>query len=469
MPSAAEINGRLMLATLKFSALALLVVLVGIVSLWLSNTGKPWWSVPLFAMLSAIGLLSSLLLGDKDAAFRRAAEAAWEFLFRSPLHAGAMVVILAVAVVACAWQAWRTWPAGSDYFSVLVFRQLRQPAYFAIGARVLLHTHTDGATHMKLVGKDGFARFDALPPMTTAVLQINVRRDHAEWAWGAPPLTIKGLPDQTEYDLAKVPAEEWVKVGKVPELTQPGPGGAPAPPQTAIGDSSLQSLNAPWGVPGAPTVIYRYAYVLGFDTERRIPLWVAYATTASQRDVGPRPRFVADPALPESMQSNAADFRAPEYDRGHLVSPSDVRYKGRVAVEEANYQTTLTPQTPALNRGAWFRLERATRALSERLGRAIYILSGPLFGDGTNTETIGRNHIPVPSQFFRVIVWQTDRGEVDVAAYLLPNKIDRRADFQQYAVAVRDLETATKLTFLPALGPETAAVLKAEPRRLPNP
>lgn len=287
-----------MLLLLKMSVLGLSVVLVGIVSLWLSNVGERWWYVPIVAMLGAVGVLSSLFLGDENAAFRQAANAAWGYFFRSPAYAGTTAAILLVVVVASGWQAWRTWPGDPNYFSVMVFRQLRQPAHFAVGARVVLHTHTDGATHTELVGENGFARFRDIPQKTTAVLQINELRDSGEWTWGAAPLTIKELPDQTEYDLATVPDDDWAQISRVVEPMF-SPTGVPSPPigfgpeQREIGDRSLQSLNAPWGVPSAPTIIYRYAYVLGFDVERRIPPLVGVRNNSK-----PERRWPAAPFRP---------------------------------------------------------------------------------------------------------------------------------------------------------------------------
>ena len=457
-------------AFLKFASIGALVLLVGATAFWLNNVGQPWWYVPMVAMVGSVGLLSTLLLGDREAVFRRAATAVWSFLFRNVTRAGATFAVLAMALVLTGWQGWRTWPESVSYFSVMVFREVRQPEHFAVGATVFIHTETDGATHVETVGENGRARFEGIASKTNVWLQINEKRETGVWMWAAPDFTIETLPKNKEYDLAAIPETHWKRVGPapVPEMAAvvSSPAGSLGSLGDQIGDLALQKINAPWGTPAAPTVINRYAYILGIDTDRRIPLWAAYAVGSQFRDTGRRPQFVPDPAVPADMQSTPADYRRSGFDRGHLVSPRDVSYKGRIAVVEANYQTTLTPQTPKFNRRVWLRLERATRDLATHLGRQVFVLNGPLFMEGGPSRTIGPNEIPVPTHFFRVITWIGGEGVLESAAYLIPNDVGSTRNFQDFAVSIAEIERASRLTILPDFDPQTANAIKAKLRRL---
>lgn len=463
---------------LKYGSLAQIVILVGIISLWMSNVGKPWWYAPLAAMIAAVGILSTLYLGDSNAAFRKALTTASEFFFRDTVWAVATFIVLGIALALTGWQVYRTWPALTEYFSVTVFRELRLPGHFAVGSKVIILTQSDGESHIETVRNDGIARFERVIEKTNVSLQINEVRNGVLWAWGAPGFTLSSLPAQKDYDLAAIPNDKWGAVGIVdtslPSLPRADQSVTSSSKQ--IGDTTFQALNAPWGIPDAPVIINRYAYIVGVDTDRRIPLWAAYAlgTTELKVDRG-KARFKPDPAIPLNMQSTNEDYRFAKreqnlnFDRGHLISPTDIRFKGPLAVAEAYYQTVLTPQTPALNRGIWNHLERATRDLAMKIERQIYVLDGPIFAEGQAVLTIGRNKIPVPTHFFRVMVWVSDDGSLRISSYLMPNDDEFRRDFQAFSTSIAKVEEQSGLVLLPLLitGLDDSQKLQVNP--LPNP
>ena len=137
----------MLISILKFGSLGFVVVLVGLASLWLDSVGKTWWFAPIVVMIGTIAVLSALLLGKRDAAFQTAATATWKFLFQNPSRASATLLVLVVAVVLVGWQTWRMRPDSTNYFSVMVYRELRLTGHFAVGATVIVHTETDGATY----------------------------------------------------------------------------------------------------------------------------------------------------------------------------------------------------------------------------------------------------------------------------------------------------------------------------------
>jgi len=443
-------------------ALTLLVLLIGGISLLLHNLNQPWWLPPLLTMVSAVWVISGLQFGDRDAIVQRAFTAVDGYLFLSKRRAYCTHSALVIALALIIWLIAITWPPPTKFLSVSVYREKRASEGFVVGAKVILLAEASGATKESTVTETGIARFSDFLVPTPIDLQINETRAGIEWTWAPERFVLHSLPAVKDYDLAKVPEEKWTRVGQKETLSGLGKVVSRETHERGnyVGDSTLQAVNAPWGVPRAPLSINRYAYILGFAPELRVPLWVAYAVSQTNDTVDTRlRRFERDPAIQASMQSTIEDYSRSEFDRGHLVSPQDVMYKGRVATLEASYQTTLTPQVPQLNRRAWLRLERATRQLSRRLGKEVYVIDGPLFEYENAPPTIGPNRIPVPSHFFRVVTW-VEKGSFKWASYLMANSDDTSQDIAISIVSIGEIEERAKLTLLPLLDQARAPMVK---------
>jgi DNA/RNA endonuclease G (NUC1) len=90
----------------------------------------------------------------------------------------------------------------------------------------------------------------------------------------------------------------------------------------------------PWGTPASPAgatnehVLVNEHYVIGYDDDLRIPLWVAYRLRDS--DVaGSRERtecFRRDPRLTMTAAAFCADYAEPTFDRGHMVPNADMEW-----------------------------------------------------------------------------------------------------------------------------------------------
>lgn len=454
-------------ARLRVVALLLMLLLVGETTLVLRNIGQPWWVPPIIAMVCAIGVFSGLRYADRDALFRRSILAMENWLFLNPRRSYASTGSLAAAAIVMIGIIVCTWPPPMDYLSVMVYREKREHDHFVVGARVLLLNERAGTTTIVKVGDNGRARFDNLVVPVVATLQINEVRDHIEWSWTPERFTLHTLPAIKDYDLASVEDQNWNRIRKPPEQELSNVDELPrSGDRRQIGDPALQAANAPCGVPDAPMTVNRYSYILGLAPALRVPMWAAYAVAVAdgRMDRGLR-RWKIDPLIPENMQATLADYRRSGYDRGHLVSPLDVMFKGRVAVLEASYLAAVTPQVPELNRGAWLELERATRNLARRLGREVYVVDGPLFED-PDPITIGANDIPVPSHFFRVVTW-IENGAFQWAAHLVPNGEGVPVTVQHSAVPIIEIEQRAGLVLLPRLPECGVTHVKRMARSLP--
>ncbi len=463
---------------MRYVALAVFVLLVGVVSIWLSNVGQPWWLAPLGAMFAAVSLLSMLLLGDSNALFQRIAKRVDAFLFANATHSGITLTVLVAALIVAGWQAWETRPPTTDYLSVSVYREQPRDGMFAVGAQVILFSETEGASWRDNVDNNGLARFEGMVLPTNIRLQIDEVRAGRVMSWVPPRFVLATLPAPRDYDLAEVPATDWVDLGPVDgaagssfaRAVENAPGPRVTGSARTVGDLSLQPLNAPWGLPSAPLVVNRNAYILGVDVARRLPLWTAYAVgvAAEGLRIDRSRQFTLDPAVPREMQTDRDQYRRSGFDRGHLVSPREVLFKGKLATEEAGYLTALTPQTPGLNRFTWNNLEKATMALAAELGREVFVLNGPLYDADGPVRTIGPEAVPVPTHFFRLVVWIDAAETLQSAAYLIPNADGLDRSPAAYAVSIGELEHRTGLTMLPDLPPDRVNDLKSAVRVLPD-
>ena len=458
---------------MKLIVLGTAVLLVGAVSLWMKNAGQPYWWTPLIAMIVAVGVLSSLLLGDKETIFRRVAAAAERTVFSDSRYAVVALLTLLAALSFAGWKAWTTLPAPTDYYSVSVYRGQPQPGQFTVGAEVVLFSDTDGASWIETVPESGTARIEGFTIPTTARINITEIQGGQKRSWASELIKIDKLPDGRDFDLARVPPNDWISQPGPPRTVLPVSYPADWRSQAGrdtmlIGDVALQRLNAPWGLPAAAVVVNRFSYILGVDPERRIPLWLGYAVGEPNAQAKIDRQFRYDPAVPREMQADREEYSRSGFDRGHLVSPREVRYKGVIATTEASYYTVLTPQEPRLNRVTWNNLEKATMRLAEHLGREIYVINGPLFDPAKPERTIGRHNLPGPTDFFRVVAWIDKEDRLRAAGYTMPNVSDLASGFQEHAVPITEIERRSGLTIFPELEPARARVLKSETERLPE-
>ena len=124
------------------------------------------------------------------------------------------------------------------------------------------------------------------------------------------------------------------------------------------------AAQAPYGFPQSvkqsTTKICRKAYVLEYDVNAFVPVWVSYVLTP-EHAVGCLPRsnaFAADHSI--NNPATPKDYAKSGYDMGHNANDGDMRWDLEVE-EESFILTNMTPQLPGFNRGIWKKLERLIR------------------------------------------------------------------------------------------------------------
>ncbi len=203
-----------------------------------------------------------------------------------------------------------------------------------------------------------------------------------------------------------------------------------------------------YGFPSAPGHLRtarecRRAYVLEYDVEARVPVWVAYTLTP-EHAVGclaRTNRYAADQSLPPDAQVAPEEYAWSGYDRGHLADAGDMRWD-REALDESFIMTNLAPQRPAFNRGVWKRLEDAVRGWAVERGDELQVYVGPVYNQGTDPTLGGAGRVTVPHAFFKVVI---DTRTSEVMAFLIRNE-GSRAELGTFMVGLNELQQLTGLT-----------------------
>lgn len=65
-------------------------------------------------------------------------------------------------------------------------------------------------------------------------------------------------------------------------------------------------------------------------------------------------------------------------------------------------------------------------------------------------QVIGKNHVAVPTHFFKVVILENRRGEVELRSYVMPNMpVDDKIPLERFLVPIESIERASGLLFVP--------------------
>lgn len=205
-------------------------------------------------------------------------------------------------------------------------------------------------------------------------------------------------------------------------------------------------------------LLKRRGYTLLYNTEWKIPQWVAWKLTAARLQ-GKAKRtddFLPDPDLPEKVRSLDKDYAGSRYDRGHMAPAGDMKWDEQ-AMAESFYLSNICPQASNLNRGDWRELEEKCRVWAQE-GEELYIVCGPVVKEGVRHKRVGKSKVLVPEGFFKVLLVMGEQPRA--VGFLYPND-DCDAPLASYAVPVDSVEQVTGIDFYPALPDETEKRLEA--------
>lgn len=186
---------------------------------------------------------------------------------------------------------------------------------------------------------------------------------------------------------------------------------------------------------------YRHsAYSFVYSEVHEQSKWVAYQLKREELEKHTKrtDRFKQDKLVASKTATNS-DYRKSGYDRGHLAPAADMVWDD-TAMDESFFFSNISPQLPAFNRGIWKRLEEDVRKWAVKYD-SIYVVTGPVFKGVI--ETIGENHVSIPSHFFKALLVYRS-GDASAIGFLFPHEKCKGSEFD-YVVSVDSVESFTGL------------------------
>lgn len=204
-------------------------------------------------------------------------------------------------------------------------------------------------------------------------------------------------------------------------------------------------------------IVNHTGYSVSFNTDWRIPNWVAYELTAEEV-TGTEPRgnnFVPDPQIWQSPSTD--DYKNSGYDRGHMAPAADMRWS-KTAMDESFYTSNICPQNKNLNKGDWKDLEDLARAIAAQYG-SLYICCGPIVTNTSNS--IGINKIVVPQSFYKVFLRRKTDGAWTSIGFVMPNKAGNKP-LMTYMYSIDEVEQLSGIDFFFNLPDSIEEVIEAD-------
>ncbi len=208
----------------------------------------------------------------------------------------------------------------------------------------------------------------------------------------------------------------------------------------------------PSGTPVSNDLIVREIYALSSNDATKLADWVAYRVTretmGSSADLNRNWRsdeFLDEDETLEAGRGARDDYqganRASGYDRGHQAPLAS--FAGTPFWRSTNIYSNITPQTAALNQGAWVALETAVRDIAWTR-RELYVLTGPLYErDMPALGNAGEPH-SVPSAYWKLVIDAAGNS----AGFIFDQSTLRDADYCDHSVSINEIEQRTGLDLM---------------------
>lgn len=215
-----------------------------------------------------------------------------------------------------------------------------------------------------------------------------------------------------------------------------------------------------YGFPGLTNIRSFDDFVLSYDQRTRVAHWVFEHLTkdsVKHNDAVDRAKcdFQADSSVHPFFRSENTDYKGSGFDRGHMAAAGNHKVHQKHC-EQTFYLSNMAPQVgQGFNRDSWNRLERHVRKMV-KVYPNVYCCTGPLYlpkreADGKSYvkyQVIGKNHVAVPTHFYKIVVGETKDGKLDMEAYVMPNQvIDNETPLTVFQVPPESIERAAGLLF----------------------
>ncbi|XP_025769432.1 endonuclease G, mitochondrial [Puma concolor] len=215
----------------------------------------------------------------------------------------------------------------------------------------------------------------------------------------------------------------------------------PAKPGTPAGGGPGEL--AKYGLPGLAQLKSRESYVLCYDPRTRCALWVV-EQLRPERLCGDGDRrscdFREDDSVHAYHRATNADYRGSGFDRGHLAAAANHRWSQK-AMDDTFYLSNVAPQVERkhVSAGGKVNVHKARFSETEADGKSY-----------VKYQVIGKNHVAVPTHFFKVLILEAAGGQIELRSYVMPNApVDEAVPLERFLVPIESIERASGLLFVP--------------------
>lgn len=217
-----------------------------------------------------------------------------------------------------------------------------------------------------------------------------------------------------------------------------------------LGNRKGSGLELPASIKGHQVVSHT-GYTLSYNEEYEVADWVAYEFTNEELNTQVAERndnFRADSDI-LTKSAQLSDYRGSGYSRGHLAPAADFKWSDE-AMSDTFYLSNMTPQKQDnFNAGIWLKAEDYVRDLCHD-NDVVYVVSGPVLTDGPY-ETIGKNNVAVPKQFYKVLIAVDSSGLCKAVGMIIPHDAERNSELSSFFCSINEVEEITGLDFFPLL------------------
>jgi endonuclease G len=164
--------------------------------------------------------------------------------------------------------------------------------------------------------------------------------------------------------------------------------------------------------------------------------------------------FFEDARLPKNERATLEDYRGSGMDRGHNFPAGDAA--NSVTMAQSFSLANMLPQSQEMNRGAWSKIEQATRKYVLRASGNVYVYTGsvsiaghcPIAPSNSRGDCTIGNGVVVPSHIYKLVYDATSHR---AWAYWLENMDSARIS---PPISYEELVKRTGIEFLPNLHPK---------------
>lgn len=190
-------------------------------------------------------------------------------------------------------------------------------------------------------------------------------------------------------------------------------------------------------------------FVLSMNPETKFADWVAYKVEPKNLNGLNKQRvWRKDPKLKPEHAFSPSDYEggneACGYDRGHQAPLADFS-KSQYAAQ-TNYLSNITPQSLALNRGAWKILEDKERLLAKNTKGEVYVFTGTYYtGKPMCQLPKARLQHTIPNGYWKIIILK-DGTNVAHASFKFQQETKDK-NHCNHVTTIEEINRLTKIKF----------------------